>query len=185
MRQFLNIQVDELAVDLITEPVTVAEAKDWITGLEGVTQFDTLIERMIKGARESIENLINRALVRKTITLDVEVSGEDDESFPLPYTFSKLTTVTTDSLEINDLDSDDTETLQVIGTDYYLRNNVLRLWEGRYSITYDAVPEIVPEALKEAIKMEIAERFLNRGENPGGLSEAAKQKAMPYQQIWL
>jgi hypothetical protein len=175
-----NIQVSEGSV---TEPVTLAEVKTWLTIDFG--DMDAILVTMIKGARKSIESLLNLALVPKQITLDVTVT-KCSELVTLPYC-KGVTAVT-----VNELDPQDQTTALANGVDYYVRGNGLRISEGRYSVAYTTVLAIIPEDLKEAIKMEVAERYLSRGENAAskgavevGLSRAAMIKALPYQINWL
>lgn len=168
-----NIQVSEGAV---TEPVTLDEVKAWLQ--VDFTDHDEILNGMIKGARRTIEKLCNISLVPKSVTLDIEVTGDD--KVPMPYTASFASPV------VKSVASDDTETILTSGTDYYIRGNNIRLGEGRYSVAYTTVP-VVPEDIKEAIKMEVAERYANRGENltTSGLSKGAIEKVSPYQIIWL
>lgn len=161
----------------VTEPVTLTEVKTWLK--VDFTDDDTLLTSMIKGARQSIEQYLNLALVAKTIALDIEFSGEDQKAVTLPYT-SGLSGVTVD-----ELDEQDVTTTLASGTDYFIRGNIIRLSPGRYHVSYTTVPGTIPEALKEAIKMEVAERYSNRGEASTGLSESAKVKADPFKMIWL
>jgi hypothetical protein len=170
-----NIQVSEGSV---TEPVSLDEAKAWLQ--IDFPDHDSLLTSMIKGARKSIENLLNLALVTKAITLDACVT-KCTEVITLPYC-KKVT-----SVNIDELDSRDQPTTLASGTDYYVRGNNVRVSEGRYAVSYTTVPGTIPEDVKEAIKMEVAERFANKGENQSttGLSEGAKAKALPYQIYWL
>jgi hypothetical protein len=183
---YSSIQVSEGSV---TEPVSLDEAKAWLQ--IDLTDHDALLTSMIKGARTSIENYLNLHLVEKTVELDVEFTGDSQKAIPLPYTFG-LSSVVVDELD----DTDQTTTLTV-GTDFFVRGNLVRLLPGRYHVSYTTVPGTIPEDLKEAIKMEVAERFAQRGENPTfrtasatdaattGLSESAKAKADPYKILWL
>lgn len=160
-----------------TEPVTLTEVKAWLT--IDFPDHDTLLTSMITGARQSIEQYLNLALVPKTIGLDIEFPGEDQKAVTLPYT-SGLSGVVVD-----ELDEEDLTTTLASGTDYFIRGNQVRLSPGRYHVSYTTVPGTIPEALKEAIKMEVAERYSNRGEASTGLSDGAKQKCDPFKIIWL
>lgn len=181
MTQYTNIQVSESSP---VEPVTLDEVKDWV--VVDHDDHDALLTSMIKGARQSVENYCSLSLVAKDITLDLEVTGENQKTIPMPYA-TGLSAVTVDELD----DNDEVTTL-ASGTDYYLRGNLLRIGAGRYSVSYTTVPGTIPEDLKEAIKMEVANRYAHRGENAHdlvnvaqGLSEAAKAKAQPYVITWL
>lgn len=174
MISLTSIQVSESSV---TEPVTLDELKAWMK--VDFPDDDDVITGMGIGARQSVEGLLNLALVTKTIQLDVEVTGDCEKKVTMPYT-SGMSAITVDELD----DNDETTTL-ASGTDYFVRGNIIRLNPGRYHVSYTTVPGTIPEAIKEAIKMEVAERYANRGENVSGLSEGAKAKAMPYQVIWI
>lgn len=174
MWELSSIQVTEGSV---TEPVTLDEIKEWLD--VDFTDHDSLLSSMGKGARQSIENYCSISLVEKSVTLDLEVSGED--RVPMPYTSALSNPVVTA------FDSQDVETTLVSGTDFFVRGNMVRIGEGRYTVTYDTVPGTIPEDIKEAIKMEVAERYANRGENltTSGLSRSAMEKLTPYRIIWL
>jgi hypothetical protein len=171
MTEYSNIQVSEVAG---SEPVNLDEAKAWIGGLEGVTDFDGLISSMIKASRLQVEKETNLALVAKDITLDVCLSKDDDVLLP----YSKEVNM----VMVNSLNSSYAETVLTEGTDYFLRGNSVRLTIGRYSISYTVVP-VVSDDLKEVIKMDVADKFKHRGDN--GLSEAAKQRAQSHMIPWL
>jgi hypothetical protein len=160
----------------VTEPVSLDEAKDYIRGLEGITEFDEVIEAMVESSRKYVESYTNLSLVPKAITLDCDNQKSCSDTLVLPY----CTAVTT--VVVNRLDSSDAPTLITAGTDYFLRGNTLRLNPGRYSISYTTVPNVT-EDLKEAIKMDVADKF--RGENLQGISEAAKGRAEPHRVPWL
>lgn len=178
MIEYTNISVSEGSV---TEPVSLVEAKAWLN--VDFDDHDSLLTDMIKGARSSIEKLLNLALVAKSVTMDVQVTGNDSLTIvPFPYTMS----FATDPL-IKGLDSEDAETDLVKGTDFFVRGNNIRIASGRFSVSYTTVP-VVPEDVKEAIKMEVANRYKHRGENNSdstGISQEAKEKAEPYSIPWL
>lgn len=161
-----------------TEPVTLAEAKAWLR--VDYTDDDTLIPSMIKSARQSVEKFTNRALVVKSVSLNLETPDDFISTaykLKLPYAKGSVVSV----LVLKDWDS----VTLAADTDYYLKGQTLHSLNGFYEITYTVTPT-VPEALKEAVLMEIAERYNNRGEtNSEGLSKAAEDKAAPFVDIWL
>jgi hypothetical protein len=166
------IQVTE---GLVTEPVSLDEAKDWIGGLEGVTDFDEMITSMIKSSRVQIEKETSLALVAKTVTLDCVNTSAFNESVLLPYALQ------VSGVTVKSLDSSFQETTLTVGTDYFLRGNTVVVGQGRFSIAYTIVP-VVNQDLKEIIKMDVAEKFKNRGDT---ISEVAKQRAQAHAIPWL
>lgn len=185
----INYSSIQLTEGSVTEPVTLDDLKAWLK--IDFSDDDALLTSMSKGARLSIENYLNLALVTKTVDLDIEFSGDYQKAVAMPYTMGLSGAV------VESLDSQDQTTTLAVGTDYFVRGNLVRLNPGRYHVSYTTVPGTIPEDLKEAIKMEVAERYAQRGENPTfrtasatdaattGLSESAKAKADPYRILWL
>lgn len=175
MTTYTRIQVTE--GESIIEPVTVDEAKDWLR--VDYDDDDDVIEGMIKGARQSIEQFLNIALVDKSVVVDVKTTCEED-LIRLPYVDSAQ-----GEIEVTDIDNDDS----AVETDNYkIRGAQVKInYYGYFSIAYDIEAGEIPEAIKEAIKMEVAERYKNRGENDNteGLSKGAINKASSFQQVWL
>lgn len=160
----------------ITEPVDVADVKAWLR--IDFSDDDTLLQKMIVGARETIEDYLHLALVEKTVEVDA-VCTSCTQWMHLPYA-QKV--VNDETFVVSDNDNDD-EVLTA--TEYHVRGGMWKVdYAGNYKIAYTVDP-VINEAIREAIKMEVAERYHNRGELDRGLSEAAKAKVKPYRQIWL
>lgn len=174
MIRITNIQTTQ---GVFTEPLDLQEAKDWLQ--IDFPDFDDLLTSLIVGARESFEKFLNIHLVPKSVTMWVENTKNCMDTVLFPFA------VGVSAVLVKSLDYSDTETALVSGTDYFITANTIRIGPGRFKITYNTVPGTIPQALREVIKMEVAERFKNRGDSDGGLSEGAKQKAEPFQAIWL
>jgi hypothetical protein len=175
--EITNIEVTEAASP--TEPVVLADAKAWLR--VDYTDDDTLITSMIKSARQSIELFTNRALVPKSVALNIQTP--DDSFSRIAYTV-KLPYAKGSVLSVLVLKNWEDATL-TIDEDYEVKGSELYSLNGWYAVTYTVTPT-VPQALKEAILMEVAERYNNRGEaNSEGLSKAAEDKAQSFVDVWL
>lgn len=179
MWKLSNIQVTEAGS--ITEPVTVADVKEWIGGLEGVSDFDNLLDSMITPAREDIENEIEAKLVDASVSLYVDSSHEDDQLTSFPYALNIPATLT-----VNKIIRGESPEEMTLDEDYYLNGSLAFANTGRYKLEYDLTGNI-PETLKEAIKMIVAYRFANRGdqEKQQGIPEDVMSKIYKYKQTWL
>jgi uncharacterized phiE125 gp8 family phage protein len=175
-----NIQVTETGTP--TEPVTVSDAKAWIGGLDGVTDFDGLIGTMITGARQDIENYLSLKLVPSTVSLYLDTTKCDEEITVLPYSLYLPSSFTV----FNQINKGEDPTAMAVDVDYYLNGTLSFTTGGRYQLGY-AVATTVPQTLKEAIKMLVAYRFDNRGdqEKQQGIPEDVISKINSYKQIWL
>lgn len=75
-------QIEDNTDVYLTEPVTVAEVKDYLQ-LTG-TGYDTTLAIFITAARKQIENYTNVSLVAKSIRANIR-NTTSDKPFPLPY----------------------------------------------------------------------------------------------------
>lgn len=182
MISFSNIQITETGTP--TEPVTVDEVKAWISGLEGSTDFDTMLEGMITSARQDIENYLNLKLVDSSISLYASATKEDEEIYLFPYAenIGFLSNVV-----VNKIVKGEADELLVENDGYYL-NDVLSFTAcGKFKVDYNIDASNVSSTLKEAVKMLVAYRFANRGDNEKqmGIPEDVVSKIHPYKQTWL
>lgn len=177
MWKLSNIQHSEAGS--ITEPVTLADVKAWIGGLEGSTDFDDLLSSVIIPARQDVENYIDAKLVDGDVSLYVDSTEDSDEITSLPYALNLPGTLT-----ISKIVRGETPETMILDEGYYLNGSLSFGSTGRYKIEYDLTGE-VPETLKEAIKMLIAYRFANRGDQDKqqGIPEDVKSKIDKYRQV--
>lgn len=180
------------------EPITVTDAKEHLRVTD--TAEDTLIERLVKDARELVESWTRRAIMTQTWDYFLD-------RFPscnyIDLPFGNLQSVTS----VKYKDCYGTEDTLVAGTDYLVETNGDQ--HGRIVLPYgDTWPgdtlypsnpiairfkcgwttrELVPERIKQTIRLLVAENFENRGESVIGQSvvpnKAAENNVWPLR-LW-
>lgn len=163
-----------ITVDVVTEPVTLADAKRHMN-----MQFDTddsydftdddiYIGLLIPVCRQAVELYTGRSLAPKTIQVSVE--GQTD----LPYG------------PVNNIVSVDDEDGAIDAEDYTIRGGtVIKPTCGYTTIVYEAGYTVLPASLKHAILEEIAYRYHHRGEEID-ISGPARSLARAYRIVtWL
>ena len=180
MITYSNIRVTETGTP--TEPIDIEDVKEWIGGLDGVTDFDNLINSMVTAARQDIENYLNVKLVASTVSLYLDTTSDEDEIVVLPHSLYLPGSITT----FNKIYRGEDPEAMAVDIDYYLNGTLSFTTGGRYQLGY-SVSTATPETLKEAMKMLIAYRFANRGdqEKQQGIPEDVISKIHPFKQIWL
>ena len=180
------------------EPVTVAELKEHLR--VDSTNEDSLIERLIVDARETVEAWTRRAIITQTWEYFLYCfPGRNYIELP----FGNLQSVTS----VKYKDSNAVETTMTVNTDYIVESN--SEMHGRIVLPYgDVWPTLsfypskpitirfvcgwttralVPERIKQSIKLICAERFENRGESVIGQTvvpnKAAENLIMPLR-LW-
>lgn len=128
-----------------TEPVTLQEAKDWCR--IDLTDDDTLITRLISGARKMCETYVNLSFITRTVTATIH-NGLGN--FTLPYG-----PVVGDITSFTDADAS-------VMADYNLRTP----YGNDIVVVYDAGYEDgeLPEDLRTALLCQIAWMYQNRGD---------------------
>ncbi len=157
------------------EPVSISEVKAW-ANIDS-DDDDYLLQTMITGSRQDIENETGLALVEKEVVVAFEIS-RGGELVMLPHGKPAITVLITD---------DTAATVQVLNDDYRLMGGYLSpKRDGEYKATY-TVGTMIQQALKEAIKMLVTYRYNNRGdqEKQYGLPEDIERKISKYVQRWL
>ena len=169
----------ELATGGVTEPVTLAEAKEYAR-IDGFTE-DALITSLITMARTHCESFIGKCIVLKTVTIT---------SFSFPYEFQMPYGPLTHVLNITKfvtLDQNGVETpLQYrVNTGLYPKISILGGAQNyKFKLVYTAGFASVPEEIKLAIKMmvntlyERREDFSDLNAIPSPLG--VKALLMPY-----
>ena len=74
----------ELAPPLV-EPVTVSEAKLWARVEDDDTSQDSMIQMLVKSARERAEELTGRCFAGRSFELVMDAFPSDDEPIEIPY----------------------------------------------------------------------------------------------------
>lgn len=192
-----NLQV-RIKTDLTTEPVSLAEAKNFckVTG----SQDESLITILITSARQALEKYTQSSFAAKTIHATWVTPPEDDE-YELPYGPHIAVS------KVYRIDEEGTETELTLNIDYWVFGDqdfvlkINRSWSSNkhlnsvrveYTAGYgDTNTETLPSVLKEAIMKEVATNYELRenfvvGAGVSELSNDAKRKAAPYRKmIWF
>lgn len=174
------------------EPVTLAEAKSHlrVTG----TAEDVYLHQLIQGAREQVEGWTGRALITRTVTLDLDAW---EARSPVQLMFPPVASITS----VTGYDNDGNTTV-VSSSNYYLSGSQelveapntsgwmedaeRRYWGLRvvYSAGYGAGAESVPYALRRAILTLIADMYeIRQSEVPDILRKVGvswRAMARPY-----
>ena len=174
MNDILGVDISE--VTPVTEPVTSEEVKAWLR--IDSDDDDDIIERLIKSARQAVENYTSCSLIEKTIICNVWLC----ELFELPYgPVRTITQVSQAENMITDYSKIDGQFVKIYGI------------SGLHKLTYTAGYTNVPNGLKEAILNEVAYRYQNRGDQAKELMigsaymcEAAVHLCQPFKRMaWL
>ena len=138
----------QLTTGAVTEPVTLAEAKDYAR-IDGFTE-DALITSLITMARTHCESYIGKCIVLKTVTID---------SFTFPYQFQMPYGPLTNILNISKcvtIDQNGVETPLTYQVNAGLFPKLFILGGNqsyKFQLVYTAGFTTVPEDIKLAIKM--------------------------------
>lgn len=149
------IQVDCQVVSVTgTEPVTVADAKEW--GLIDTSADDTVIGYMIKSVREALENYISRDIIAKERKYYIEQAVQ-----PIALPFSPIALISSVTYTRD-------ATALVLNTDYYvdgLQNKVIDFssYPKNYvTITY-TTSGITDQSVKDSVKACFEYLYNSRG----------------------
>lgn len=190
MNYNLVIDVKATEVSSPTEPVTLAEAKEWCKIELDITEENTLITELIKTARLQVEGFLNISLVDKTIEAVVNNSLGGIE---LPYqplkTFTSLKDEDGNALVVNSdykLQGVFFKTIKSPCSDYLVAN---------YTTGY-TTENPLPKQFKTAVLQQVAYLYENRGDTPANattqnnrtvpteLSPMVELTLFPYRRIW-
>jgi uncharacterized phiE125 gp8 family phage protein len=166
----------------ITEPVTLAEVKAWLIIDTVNTDDDALLTRLISEVRAAIEGKTKLSIVKRTITVTVDLVRE----FKLPHGPIRTVDEVLFRKGTNGDGTPDNETLTI--EDYTTDGDDFKVIRsgrcGRHKITcttgYGVDEEIdydnpTPEDLKKGILMEIAYRYEHRGDETSAVSAAGNE----------
>ena len=170
--------MDNLILDIqfsnesTTEPVTLAEAKNWLK--IDVPDDDTLLSTLITSARQDCESYLNISLIERTVTAYLQI-GLDE--IRLPY--GPVKTVT----NVTNFRGD-----RIHG--YELKYEKFKALDSctEVTATYDAgfINGALPKHFKVAILNQIAWQYEHRGdetEQQTTLSPDTMRKLKPYRRV--
>lgn len=152
----------------VTEPVTLAEVKDYALRLTG-TYDDTKLTELITEARMWIEKYTGLYIIQREITVAL-LNQAGCIELPGPIIGSVALT-----------DKDDV----AIGTDDYtiIGSEIETEFCDRINATYNVGYTSAPKWVKNAVYAYIAWRYDNRGDEGGGSPEAAAAICRPYKVV--
>lgn len=163
----------ELSEEDITEPVTVAEIKDYLR--IDLDDDDTLLGILIKAARKSCEAYTNVSFVEREVTAELmNQSG----GWPLPY--GPVGNITAfKNCEGEDVATDD---YKIAGIQF---KRVETCFDGPITVSYNAGYENLPEDLKVALMCQVAWLYEHRGDEQmkTGLCEQSKLLLYQYRRV--
>jgi hypothetical protein len=144
----------EVITDMVSEPVSLTEIKNWLR-IKDFTDDDTLLIELSKSTRKHLEKFTGLSFGIKTLESIVDV---DREKIELPY--SPVGSITS----VYELTSFITWTL-VDPAEYALIGDTLKIRNGCFKVTYQTGFISLPEDLKTDIKVLVAWQYKNRGLN--------------------
>lgn len=183
----LDVKLTEASTP--TEPVTLAEAKEWCKIELAIAEEDTLITELIKTARLQVEGFLNISLVDKTVEAHLNNTLGGIE---LPYQPIK---------ELTSLKNED-ETELTTGQ-YTLRGVFFKSIKSpcdayliaNYTTGYSNTNPL-PKQFKTAVLQQVAYLYENRGDTPASattqsnktvpteLSQILQATLAPYRRVW-
>mgnify|MGYP000004704876 CR=1 FL=1 len=145
---FTGYSIQFADVSPVTEPITLAEAKDYAR-IDGNSE-DTLITSLIKVARLHCESYMGKAIIRKTVTI---------ESFGFPYQWQipyGPLIAAGDVTKVVTLDQNNAETAlnYQLNLGLFPKINIIGGAQSyKFKMVYIAGFTTVPEDIKLAVKM--------------------------------
>lgn len=156
------------------EPVSRAQAKDWMSIDSGDTSQDNVVDMLIKAMREDAENLTGRAFIQRTMRLYLSTWPLDCEGRP-QFTLPFPPLISVESIKYRDIAG----VLQTLATDQY----VVHAWKEPGIV----VPEWLVywpyiRSLPDSIQISFT-----AGYAPGSpQDEAGAQEVMPAKlRLWM
>lgn len=135
------------------EPVSLADAKQYLRIDAGETAFDSEITRLISAARIDMEHYLNRSLINRTIAVTMAIAGG---SAVLPYTPVKSIATVTDA-----------NSQVLTASDYKLSGDTIKAANyNQLSITYTAGYEgAIPATMQLGILKLAAFDYEHKGDD--------------------
>lgn len=173
----------QIKTDLVTEPVTVAEAKSYLN--IDYNTWDSLIGTLISSARTKLERYTGSTFATKTL---VSTFQQVADNIDIPY--GPIQSIT----HVKSIDETGVKTTLTAGTDYLVTGNNfknIRFFSGidtPIEIEYVAGYTSLPADLKVAILKQVGMDFEFRenvmdSSQVTELSNGAKQQASSYRRI--
>ena len=175
----------EIKTDSVSEPVTVAEMKDYLAIDFG--SWDTLLATLITGARTKMERYTGCTFGTKTLIATFQKVAENID---IPY--GPIQSIT----HVKSIDESGVKTTLVAGTDYLVTGNNfknIRFYGGidtpieiEYVAGYDPLPGDLKVAIMKQVGMdfEFRENVMDASQVVE-LSNGAKQTAASYRRVYL
>ena len=174
----------EIKTDLISEPVTVPEMRDYLN--IDFSNWDALLTTLISGARSKMERYTGCTFATKTL---VSTFQQVSSNIDIPY--GPIQSVTS----VKSIDESGVKTTLVNGIDYVITGNSFKNIRFNYintpvEIEYVAGYDPLPVDLKVAIMKQVGMDFEFRenvmdSSQVVELSNGAKQAANSYRRFYL
>lgn len=186
MKQNLVLGV-EFSEESDTEPVTVAEVKNWIRIT--VPDEDVLLAELNTTARQQCEHYLNISLIERTV---IAILQNELGNIELPFgpvdEIEELTDSTGANIAITDTTFGGQQFKWLRGSSESSgtpRNNFYSPCNTYVTVTYSAgYPDGIPEVFKTAILNQAAWVYTQRGdEKADGLSPETILKLKPYRRV--
>lgn len=170
-----------------TEPVTTAEAKAWLR--QDHAADDTMIEELVKSARQLVEQETGLALITQTWRLTLDDFPEWEIELPRSplASVSSITYVdsagATQTLDAAEYESDETVRPGIVQPSYGNTWPAARCQAKSVQITFVAgygAASAVPAPLKQAVKALAGFLYENGGALPANLPEFVKALVTPF-----
>jgi len=179
----------KVITDIVEEPVSLAEMRNFLKFADTDANEDTLITAMIKSARQLLETSLNLSFAEKTIKVLFSKSDFVGGFAFIPYSpFSSISSV-------KQILIDNTETELTENEGYYLTGlNQKKLYvtfsSGQIEVIYksgyeDESTETLPAIFIELIKKQVAEWYNNREDYYTGSLSSEIDKICQNYKSWL
>ena len=174
----------EIKIDLVSEPVTVAEMRDYLN--IDFSTWDSLLSTLISGARSKMERYTGCTFGTKTLISTFQQVGSN---LDIPY--GPVQSITS----VKSISETGTKTTLVNGVDYLITGNNFKNIRFNYidtpvEIEYVAGYDPLPVDLKVSVMKQVGMDFEFRenvmdSSQVTELSNGAKQAANSYRRVYL
>lgn len=191
MQTFYSIDVDKTQSAGVH--ITAEQAKNYLKVEFDVTAENTLIESITKAAEEQAEEIINRCINQKDVTLLITSFEREDANYPFMFRLPYRGTIS--SLVVTGID-EGTETV-INSSEYYVNGrNILNVNDtligyDELKVTYTIAPLNLPIGLDTAILKLIGDYYVNRTNDSlvtvSRISESTRAMLTPFEDVksWI